>query len=162
MCRYCTRNRLHGKEVRAENVLSLPTEEVIKNEIVLPSTTEEETITEVVHTLPLSTERYVKVESALPLQTEEVAKTETALPLLTVQVSHTLTPYMSTTDPIPLESFRDHVQIMHANNNYLFFEEYNVSMEMRYHETTNNIIQLNCICIYNNDGFCVIVVVAEY
>ena len=31
-------------------------------------------------------------------------------------------------DPIPLDKFKDHVQKMHANDDYLFSEEYNVSV----------------------------------
>ena len=38
----------------------------------------------------------------------------------------TVSPYTGTMEPIPLDKFKDHVERMHSNDDYLFSEEYNV------------------------------------
>ena len=39
-----------------------------------------------------------------------------------------VSPYSGTLEPIPLDKFKEHVQRMHSNDDYLFSEEYNVSI----------------------------------
>ena len=39
---------------------------------------------------------------------------------------HPISPFSGTMEPIPLDKFKDHVQRMHSNDDYLFSEEYNV------------------------------------
>ena len=39
---------------------------------------------------------------------------------------HPVSPYSGTMEPIPLDKFKDHVERMHSNDDYLFSEEYNV------------------------------------
>ena len=36
--------------------------------------------------------------------------------------------YSGTLEPIPLDKFKEHVEHMHSNDDYLFSEEYNVSI----------------------------------
>ena len=37
-----------------------------------------------------------------------------------------VSPFSGTMEPIPLNKFKDHVERMHSNDDYLFSEEYNV------------------------------------
>ena len=39
---------------------------------------------------------------------------------------HPISPFSGTMEPIPLDKFKDHVERMHSNDDYLFSEEYNV------------------------------------
>ena len=61
----------------------------------------------------------------------ENADETTALPLQTIHVNPSVSPYTGTMDPIPVDKFSKHVQKMHANDDYLFSEEYNVSVMSR-------------------------------
>ena len=97
-----SRRRTHKEEEKAKNTLQLP-----------PQTEEE-----------------IKAETALTLKDERI-EDKTATALQTIQVNHAVTSYINTMEPIPLEDFKHHVHSMHANNNYLFVEEYIVSMSSR-------------------------------
>ena len=93
------RRRTHKEEEKAKNTLQLP-----------PQTEEE-----------------IKAETALTLKDERI-EDKTAKALRTIQVNHAVTSSINTMEPIPLEDFKHHIHSMHANNNYLFVEEY-ISIE---------------------------------
>ena len=41
---------------------------------------------------------------------------------------HPISPFSGTMEPISLDKFKDHVERMHSNDDYLFSEEYNVCL----------------------------------
>jgi protein tyrosine phosphatase len=55
---------------------------------------------------------------------------------------HPVSPYSGTMEPIPIDKFKDHVERMHSNDDYLFSEEYN-SIEP-HHAPTSIACHLSC------------------
>lgn len=82
-------------------------------------------------------------EIAEPVDNQEQGAT--AIPMQPVFINpHTVSPYSGTMEPIPVEKFKDHVQRMHSNDDYLFSEEYNVRCPPQY--THNTCVYIPSMC----------------
>ena len=67
------------------------------------------------------------------------APSDENIPLEGIQITnlHTTAPFSGTMEPIPLDKFKDHVERMHSNDDYLFSEEYSVSSHPLTHTHTH-------------------------
>ena len=70
------------------------------------------------------------------------------LPLQPVMINPmTVSPFSGTMEPIPLEKFKDHVERMHSNDDYLFSEEYNVCLPVSY---TSSVVQKFSLSLFQS------------